>query len=77
MWFLGPSPIQIGLMVICMRKPLKHLEFVNFQVWIKFSFTVYNNLSNFEDTLRLRLKMEPYSMEAGKTFALNKSDDWL
>ena len=39
-------------------------------------FCVYAN-KQILDSLRLRLKMEPYSEEAAKIYPLNKNDDWL
>ena len=63
-------------MEICMRERKKILGSASFQVWSAFPGSVYAN-KQISDSLRLRLKMEPYSEEAAKIYPLNKNDDWL
>lgn len=59
-----------------MKGRLRNLGSVSFLVCPSFLF-VELFLTGPSESLRLRLRMEPYSSELAKAYPLNKSDDWL
>src|SRR5215475_1121361 len=70
----------IGLMVTFMKRRMRNLEYVHFQVCYISShnhWIILIIICICIESLRIRMAMEPFNEQAASTYKLKPNDDWL